>query len=51
MDFPNLLQKKTDRPVRFEQTDETRQETDEHLRLAGRMAGQFSLLVAAIGLA
>jgi len=34
-------QKKTGRPVRFEQTDQTRSAVDEYLRLTGRRSGQF----------
>ena len=41
MDRATVRQKKTGRPVRFELTDQARQEIDEYLRLTGRKAGQF----------
>src|SRR6266699_2678343 len=36
-----VRQRKTGRPVRFELTEQTRQAIHEHLRIAGRRAGQF----------
>ncbi|MFZ1988302.1 MAG: tyrosine-type recombinase/integrase, partial [Alphaproteobacteria bacterium] len=41
LDRATVRQKKTDRPVRFELTDQTRQAIDEYLRLTGRKPGQF----------
>jgi integrase len=41
VDRATVRQKKTGRPVRFELTEQTRQAIDEHLRIAGRRAGQF----------
>jgi len=40
-DRATVRQKKTGRPVRFEMTEQTRQEIDDYLRLTGRRVGQF----------
>lgn len=41
MDRATIRQKKTDQPVLFELTDQTRQEIDEYLRLTARKPGEF----------
>ena len=41
MDRATVRQKKTERPVRFELTDQTRMAIDDYLRLTGRNPGQF----------
>jgi len=41
MDRATIRQKKADRPVRFELTDQTRMAIDDYLRLTGRKADQF----------
>src|SRR6478672_853319 len=40
MDRATIRQRKTDRPVQFELTDQTRLAIDEYLRLTGRKSGQ-----------
>jgi integrase len=41
LDRATVRQKKTDRPVRFELTEQTRQAIDEYLRMTCRKPGEF----------
>jgi integrase len=41
MDRATVRQKKTDRPVKFELTDQTRHAVDDYLKAAGKSPGEF----------
>jgi integrase len=41
VDRATVRQKKTDRPVKFELTDQTREAVDNYLRISGKKSGEF----------
>ena len=41
VDRATVRQKKTDRPVRFELTEQTRQAVDDYIKSAGKKPGEF----------